>query len=116
MRNAKADDAAVPSEDRNDGFYLIVSDLVSLIDHVQASMKLIEAAKVQDCIGNQEFADVVVLDDVTPLYTQAEAALAACNTNLAAALQFLFETKAVYEETSGRSASGFHDLPARRTI
>lgn len=94
MQNAKAGEVAVPSEDRNDSFYLIVSDLVSLIDHVQASIKLIETAKAQECAGNQEFADIVVLDDVTPLYTRAGAALDACSSSLGAALQFLLESKA----------------------
>lgn len=93
MQNAEAGDAAVPSEDRNDGFYMIVSDLVSLIDHVEASIKLIETAKAQGCSDDQEFAGIVVLDDVTPLYTQARAALDACNTSLNAALQFLLETE-----------------------
>lgn len=93
MQNVEAGDAAVPSEDRNDSFYLIVSDLVSLIDHVQASIRLIETATAQDCVGNQEFAEIVVLDDVTPLYTQAGAALDACNTSLSAALRFLIEAK-----------------------
>ena len=93
MQNAEAGDAAVPFADRNESFYLIVSDLVSLIDHVQASIRLIEAAVAQDCAGNQEFAEIVILDDVTPLYTQAGAALGACNTSLSAALRFLVETK-----------------------
>ncbi len=93
MQNAEAGDRAVPSENRNDSFYLIVSDLVSLIDRVQASIRLIEAATAQDCAGNQEFAEIVVLDDVTPLYTQAGAALGACNAGLSAALRFLLVTK-----------------------
>jgi hypothetical protein len=93
MQNAEADDAAVPSADRNDSFYLTVSDLVSLIDHVQPSIRLIKAATAQDCAGNQEFVEIVVLDDVTPLYTQAGAALGACNASLSAALRFLLETK-----------------------
>jgi hypothetical protein len=75
MQNAAT--AAVPSEDRNDNFYLIVSDLVPLIDHVQASIRLIETATAHDCAGNQEFAEIMMLDDVTPLYAQADAALGA---------------------------------------
>ncbi len=94
MQSAKSGGAAVPSQVREDSFYLIVSDLVSLIDHVQASIKLIESAKAQGAAGDQEFADVVVLDDVTPLYAQASAALDACNLSLGAALQFLLDTEA----------------------
>lgn len=100
MQNAKAAHVAVPSEDRNDCFCLIVSDLVSLIDHVQASIKLIEAAKALDYVGNQEFADIVVLDDVTPLYVQAGAALDACNKSLSAALQFLLVAKTARAEVA----------------
>ena len=92
MQNAEAGDAAVPSESRND-FYLIVSDLVSPIDHVQASIRLIETATAQDCAGNQESVEIVMLDDVTPLYAQAGAALGACNTSRSAALRFLPEAK-----------------------
>ncbi|MGE5157261.1 MAG: hypothetical protein ACM3OF_03850 [Gemmatimonas sp.] len=94
MQNTEAGDVAVPSGNRNDSFDLIVSDLASLVDHVQASIKLIEAAKAQDCAGEQELAEIVVLDDVTPLYAQAAAALDTCNTRLGAALRFLRNTKA----------------------
>ena len=45
----------------------IVSDLASLIEHVQASLRLIESAIDRESyLGDQEAADVVVLDDVTP--------------------------------------------------
>ena len=93
MQNSEAGDAAVPFENRNDGLYLIVSDLVSLVDHVQASIRLIETATSQDCAGNQEFVEIVMLDDVTPLYALAGAALGACNTSLRAVLRFLLEVK-----------------------
>jgi hypothetical protein len=89
MHNAEHGDASVPSEAREDNFYLIVSDLVSLINHVQASLTLIETAKAQAISAEQEFGDVVVLDDITPLYVQAGAALGTCNTSLNTALQFL---------------------------
>jgi hypothetical protein len=68
---------------------------VSLIEHVQASMKLIESAIAGESpLGNQEFvANVVVLDDVTPRYVKASAALNTCNAGLAIALHFLLDTK-----------------------
>src|ERR1700739_3825973 len=92
MQNATAGDEVVPLDDRDEGFYMVVSDLVSLIDRVQASMKLIETAPAQQAPADTELADVVVLDDVTPLYAQASAALDACNASLGAALQFLIES------------------------
>lgn len=56
--------------DRNDGHHSIVSELVSLIEHVQASMELFEAAVARETApGNQEASgNVFVLDDVTPRY------------------------------------------------
>ena len=104
MPRAAAGDVAVPLADRDEGFYMVVSDLVSLIDRVQASIKLLEAAKALEAKGfeaktleadgDREWTDIIVLDDVAPLYAQAGAALDACNANLGAALQFLMEGKA----------------------
>lgn len=90
MQNARGE-PIVPPVDRDEGFYLVVSELVSLIDRVQTSIKLIDEAKARPAAGDLELDDVVVLDDVTPLYAQAGAALDACNASLSAALQFLLE-------------------------
>jgi hypothetical protein len=99
MQNVTAGDEAVPLDDRDEGFYMVVSDLVSLIDHVQASIELIETAQAQQVTADTELADVVVPDDVTPLYAQASAALDACNASLSAALQFLIESTAATPRT-----------------
>jgi hypothetical protein len=95
MLNAASGGASVQSDDRNGGYRTIVSDLVSLIEHVQASMKLIESAIARESpLGNQEVAaNVVVLDDVTPRYVKASAALNTCNAGLGIALHFLLDTK-----------------------
>ena len=93
MQNAKAQDV-VPLDDRGEGFHVIVSDLASLIDRVQASMKLVETTRAEQPAADAELADVLVLDDVTPLYAQASAALDACNASLTAALQFLIQSTA----------------------
>jgi hypothetical protein len=85
----------VPPDDRDGSYYMVVSDLVSLIDHVQASIKLLESAKAQEASGDPEWMDIVALDDLTPLYAQAGAALDACNASLSAALQFLIESKPI---------------------
>jgi hypothetical protein len=45
MQNAIAGDELVPLDDRDESFYLVVSDLVSLIDRVQTSIKLLETAR-----------------------------------------------------------------------
>jgi hypothetical protein len=92
MQNVIAGNAAVPLDGRDEGFYIVASDLVSLIDRVQASIKLIETAESQQVASEMDFADVVVLDDVTPIYAKASAALYACNASLRAALQFMIES------------------------
>jgi hypothetical protein len=91
MRNAAANDAPVQSHERNDSHCAIVSDLVSLIAHVQAAMGLIELAIARELpLGNQEaVTNVVVLDDVTPRYVKANTALSTCNAGLGVALHFL---------------------------
>ena len=91
MQNTAGPGAAAQSEARQDTDDRIVSDLESLIEHVQATMYRIEEALVREsAAGNQEIADnIVVLDDVTPRYVKANAALSACRTNLAAALDAL---------------------------
>jgi hypothetical protein len=83
------------SDDRNDGDAPIVSELVSLIDHVRASMKLIESAiAMEPALSDPEVsANVVALDDVTSRYQNARAALKTCNTSLEVTLHLLRDTK-----------------------
>ena len=87
--------SGVQSGDRNDGHQLIVSELLSLIQHIQASMKLLEAAIAgESASGNQEAAgNVFVLDDVTPRYVKANAALSACSAGLGVALHVLQDAR-----------------------
>ena len=83
--------ADIQPDDRNDNYRSVVSDLVSLIEHMQASMKMLEGAIARELpLGGQEAANnVVVLDDITPCYVKANAALHACNAGLGVALRFL---------------------------
>ncbi|MDB5579486.1 MAG: hypothetical protein JWR80_4662 [Bradyrhizobium sp.] len=96
-----------PSGDRNDSHHSIVSELVSLIEHVQAGMKLLEAAIARESApGNQDAAgNVFVLDDVTPRYVKANAALDACNAGLGVALHCLLDTRAARPQAVDFSAS-----------
>ena len=95
MRAAAGSGASSQSGDRNDGHHSIVSELVSLIEHVQASMKLLEAAIAREAApGNQEASgNVFVLDDVTPRYAKASAALNACDAGLGVALHYLLDAR-----------------------
>jgi hypothetical protein len=109
MQNA-ASDASTQSGGRNDRYSSIVSDLTSLIAQVRTSMELIEAAIAREALlGNQETsANVVVLDDVTPRYVKASAALNTCQAGLGVALHFLMDDK-----TATREANEFTECDCR---
>jgi hypothetical protein len=95
MRAAADGGASSPFSDRDDGHHSIVSELASLIKHVQASMELLEASVVREPVpGEQEAAgNVFVLDDVTPRYLKATAALCACRASLGVALHYLQDAR-----------------------
>ncbi len=77
----------------HDGFEAIVSDLVALVEHVQASISLIEREIAREMtIDNLENSNIVVLDDITPQYMKASTALNSCSANLGTAVQFLLVT------------------------
>ena len=94
MRNAARDDVAPASDCQNDAYSAVVSDLVNLIEHVQTSLRLIERAiACETSLGSQESsANVIVLDDVSPRYKKATAALQACDANLGIALRSLLDS------------------------
>jgi hypothetical protein len=95
MQNVAGGGTSAPSEDRNDLHGAIVSDLVYLIGCVRTGMELIDAAVAEESpLGYQETGtNVVVLDDVTPGYVKARAALNSCEAHLGAALRFLQATR-----------------------
>lgn len=106
MQNSTDSGLPASSEGRNDSFASIVSNLVSLSQHIQASIELIETAIDQEShADDQEICtDIVVLDDVTPRYAKATAALSACKASLGVAMEFLLDT-----ETSGPRADRVAD-------
>src|SRR6266852_7645956 len=67
MQSAEGGGVSARSDDRNDGDRSIVSELVSLIEHIRASMKLIESAiAMEPALSDPGTSDnVVVLDNVT---------------------------------------------------
>jgi hypothetical protein len=74
----------------SDSRQLLASELRALITQIETTMRLIEATMVQEAGGDQPgSAEVVVLDDVTPRYAAANAALSACKSSVDAALKFL---------------------------
>ena len=113
MQSAKGGGVSARSDDRNDGDRSIVSELVSLIEHVRASMKLIESAIAMEPALSDPgtFDNAVVLDDVTPRYQNARAALKTCNASLEVTLHLLRDSRtsphgtndsAAYQLRSGR--------------
>jgi hypothetical protein len=103
MQNAAGRGTSTPFDGQNDGHRLIISDLVSLIERVRDSMKLIETTIAGDPpLGDHELAaNVVVLDDVTPRYARACAELTASDAGLGAALQLLLDTRTSKFRTGG---------------
>ena len=93
---------AIESADRNDAYHSVVTDLVALIEHVQASLRSIEQEIAREtAFGSQETSsDVIELDDVTPPYVRATSALRACDANLAIALHSLLDSKIPEHGTS----------------
>ena len=53
MHNAADDGIEIEPGDRNDAYRSVVSDLVALIEHVQASLKLIEQRDRPGSIARQ---------------------------------------------------------------
>ena len=85
----------------DDSFAAIVSGLTSLVQHVQASINLIDNEIARErTSADTETSNIVVLDDVTPQYLKARHALNSCSASLDAALRSLLESEA------NRSAGG----------
>jgi hypothetical protein len=118
MQNPKNGAIAIEPDDRNDAYHLVVSDVVSLIEHVKASLRLIEQEIARETAsGSQETStNVIVLDDVTPSYVRATAALRACDANLAIALHSLLDSKTPEHGTSDYTSSDYIWSPPALSI
>lgn len=109
MQNAAGGGTSIETGSRDDSYHSIVAELAFLIEHVQASMKLIESAIASETsFGNHDIAaNVAVLDDVTPRYLKAGAALKACDAGLGVALHFLLDARPLDNRTSRHGTAGF---------
>lgn len=111
MQNAAGGGIALGPDGQDDSYRSVVSDLVSLIEHVQASLRLIERTMVPETsLAGQETANVVVLDDVSPRYARAAAALKACDANLGIALHSLVDSR-----TPGCGVGAHAEVPSVRS-
>ena len=85
-----------------DSRQLIAAELRSLIARIEISMRLIDAAMTSEDLETDDdsailsadlgSSEIVVLDDVTPRYARASAALNACRAELGHALEKLSES------------------------
>ena len=69
MQNGTVGGMPAQCDDRHDIYHTVVADLASLIERIQASLTLIDAAVARETsVALEEMAaNVVVLDDVTPM-------------------------------------------------
>ena len=100
MRNS----VSVRSDDRNEDYGSIVSDLVSLIEQVETGTKPIEQAiAMEPSLGNREgAANFVAPDDVTARNLRAGAASITCNADLAKFSQHRTNVSAACDLRSAR--------------
>lgn len=89
MQNALSDDPR--SSLRDESCRSVVANLVTLIEHLSVSRTVLELAIIretaQTSLNTDE--DFIVLDDITPCYLSANAALNACNAAVAVTLSAL---------------------------
>ena len=81
------------NRDQNDACRAVVSDLVSLVEHVRKCLRLIEQTIAEEMPlgGPESSTNVIVLDDVSPRYAKAASAVQACGVNLEIALRSLLD-------------------------
>jgi hypothetical protein len=97
MQNAAGYGVAQASLGQDDVYRAVVSDLVSLIEHIQNSLRMIERTIARETSpetspGRPESStNVIVLDDVSPRYMKAAATLQAFDINLGIALRSLLD-------------------------
>src|SRR3954452_21021702 len=101
MQNAAGDSVVQAPHDQNATYRAVVSDLVSLVEHVQKSLRLIEQTIARETSletspemspGRESSTNIIVLDDISPRYIKADAALQACDVNLGIALCSLLDS------------------------
>jgi hypothetical protein len=89
MQNALSND--LRSTARNESCRSVVANLVTLIEHLSVSRNVLELAigreTARACLDMDE--EFVVLDDITPYYLSANAALNACHAAVAMTLHAL---------------------------
>jgi hypothetical protein len=115
MQNATGDGVVLAAHDQNATYRAVISDLVILVEQVQKSLRLIEQTIVRETSpemtpgGPESSTNVIVLDDISPRFMKADAALQACDVNLGIALRSLLDSSG-----SDPCAASLPALPAIR--
>jgi hypothetical protein len=92
MKDATGNDTWFGDGRQQDAAGLIVADLQSLMRRIQISIGFNELAAISASVEDENLAGVLlILDDVTPRYATANAALNACQLTLGNALGCLLE-------------------------
>src|SRR2546423_12468925 len=98
MQNAAGDAVVQAPHDQNATYRAVVSDLVTLIEHVQKSLRLIEPTIARETSSEttpgspESSTNIIVLDDISPRYIKADAALQACDVNFGIAMRSLLDS------------------------
>jgi hypothetical protein len=89
MQNVASDDPR--STIRDESCRSVVANLVNLIEQLSVSRKVLELAIIRDTTQVSPDMDesFIVLDDITPCYLSASAALSVCDATLAVTLHAL---------------------------
>jgi hypothetical protein len=80
---------AIPADFQQPDYWLMISDLMSIIERVRTSLRIASDAHFCEEAGD----NVVVLDDTAPQHQPHNAALSDCALSLREALQFLLEAR-----------------------
>jgi hypothetical protein len=117
MQNAAGYGAAPTPQEQNDAYRAVVSDLVSMAERVQISLRLVEQVIAKETlpetspetssVSPESSTHIIVLDGVSPRYMKAGAALQACHVNIGILRSLL---------DAGDSESCSASLPARSVI
>ncbi|MGY4474923.1 hypothetical protein [Bradyrhizobium sp. USDA 3364] len=96
MENAAADGVAACLGEGTDPYSLIMTNLVALIGHIQASLRLIETAIAREALLAEQdaAANLFISDDVTPRCVVASTALNSRDAGLGMAFDRLRDLKA----------------------
>ena len=99
MHRTKGGGTPPHSDDRDEMHRVILAELASVLERVRMSLTRIEQAVACEAASEEPVADnVIVLDDVTPGYAQAEAVLRECDAGLRLALRLLTS-----DDTAGKA-------------